>query len=375
MAKQISSDRVLFGVTLTLVVVGLVMVFSSSAALAAERYGSAYTFFWRQLGWAALGGVALFVLMRVDYRRLRHPAVLFPGVFLALAMLAGVLLTEAHQQTNRWLRWGVLSFQPSELAKLVVVVFLAFWLERRSEKINDVLRTLLPAAALVGLVIVLILREPDLGTPILIGLTACAMFYLAGLRLSYFVYVFLASVPALYWLIFSVEYRRHRVLSFLNPYDDPQGTGFQIIQSLIAVGTGGVTGLGLMNGKQKMFFLPAPHTDFIYAVAAEELGLWGATLLLVLFGLYFWRGWRASLHAPDAFGRYLAAGLTLAIVGQALMNISVVLGMVPPKGVPLPFISYGGSSLFCNLAATGILLNISQHAEWGRKARSLEMAP
>ena len=375
MAKQISSDRVLFGVTLTLVVVGLVMVFSSSAALAAERYGSAYTFFWRQLGWASLGGIALFVLMRVDYRRLRHPAVLFPGVFLALAMLAGVLLTETHQQTNRWLRWGVLSFQPSELAKLVVVVFLAFWLERRSEKINDVLRTLLPAAALVGLVIVLILREPDLGTPILIGLTACAMFYLAGLRLSYFVYVALASVPALYWLIFSVEYRRHRVLSFLNPYADPQGTGFQIIQSLIAVGTGGVTGLGLMNGKQKMFFLPAPHTDFIYAVAAEELGLWGATLLLALFGLYFWRGWRASLHAPDAFGRYLAAGLTLAIVGQALMNISVVLGMVPPKGVPLPFISYGGSSLFCNLAATGILLNISQHAEWGRKARSLEMAP
>ena len=375
MAKQISSDRVLFGVTLTLVVVGLVMVFSSSAALAAERFDSAYTFFWRQLGWAALGGVALFVLMRVDYRRLRHPAILFPGIFLALAMLAGVLLTEAHQQTNRWLRWGVLSFQPSELAKLVVVVFLAFWLERRSEKINDVLRTRLPAAALVGLVIVLILCELDLGTPILIGLTACAMFYLAGLRLSYFVYVALATVPALYWLIFSVAYRRHRVLSFLNPYADPQGTGFQIIQSLIAVGTGGVTGLGLMNGKQKMFFLPAPHTDFIYAVAAEELGLWGATLLLALFGLYFWRGWRASLHAPDAFGRYLAAGLTLAIVGQALMNISVVLGMVPPKGVPLPFISYGGSSLFCNLAATGILLNISQHAEWGRKARSLEVAP
>lgn len=375
MAKQISSDRVLFGTTLALVLLGLLMVFSSSAALAAERYGSAYAFFWKQLVWAALGGVALLVLMRIDYRRLRHPAVLFPGIFLALAMLAGVLLAETHQQTNRWLRWGVFSVQPSEFAKLVVILFLAFWLERRAEQINDVLRTLLPAAALVGLVVVLILREPDLGTPILIVLTSCALFYLAGLRLSYFVYLFLASLPALYWLVFRVEYRRHRVLAFLDPYADPQRTGFQIIQSLIAVSTGGLTGLGLMNGKQKMFFLPAPHTDFIFAVTAEEMGLWGAALLLVLFGLYFWRGWRVSLHAPDAFGRYLAAGLTLAIVGQALVNVSVVLGLVPPKGVPLPFISYGGSSLFCNLAATGILLNISQHAEWGRKARSLEVAP
>ena len=375
MAKRFSSDRVLFGVTVALVFFGLLMVFSSSAALAADRSGSPYAFWVRQLAWLGLGGVALLVFMRLDYRRLRHPAVLFPGIFLALAMLAGVLLTESHQHTNRWLRWGDLSFQPSEFAKLILVIFLAFWLERRGHEIQDFFRTLLPALALIGVMVVLILREPDLGTPILIVLVSATMFYLAGLRLAYFVYAFLASQPALYWLIYRVEYRRNRVLSFLDPYADPQGNGFQVIQSFIAVGTGGITGLGLMNGKQKLFFLPAPHTDFIFAVTAEELGLLGVAGLMTLFGIYFWRGWRASLHAPDAFGRYLAAVLTLTILFQALVNISVVLGMVPPKGVPLPFISYGGSSLFCSLAATGILLNISQHAEWGRKVHALDAGP
>ena len=200
------------------------------------------------------------------------------------------------------------------------------------------------------------------------------MFFVAGLRMRYFLYLFLGSLPALYLLISRVGYRRNRILAFLDPYADPQGTGFQIIQSLIAVGTGGLTGLGLMNGKQKLFFLPAPHTDYIFAVTAEELGLIGSVLLLVLFGLYFWRGWRAAMLAPDDFGRYLGAGLTIMIACQALINMSVVLAMLPPKGIPLPFLSYGGSSLFFSLVSTGILLNISQGAEWGIKLRSLETA-
>lgn len=372
MAKPVSSDRILFAVTLALLFFGLLMVYSSSAAFAAERYGGSADLFWRQLAGASLGILAMLFLMRVDYRRLRHPAVIFPGIFLALGMLLAALLMPPHQQTHRWLRWGSFSFQPSEFAKIMLVVFLAYWLEKRGQNINDFLHTLLPALALVGVVVLLILKEPDLGTPVALVLISAALFFLAGLRPAYFLYLFLASLPALYWLIFRVAYRRKRILAFLNPYADPQGSGFQIIQSLIAVGTGGVAGLGLMNGKQKLFFLPAPYTDFIFAVTAEELGLWGASLLLLLFGIYFWRGWRTSLHAPDEFGRYLAAGLTLTIVCQALINLSVVLGVVPPKGIPLPFFSYGGSSLFFSLASTGILLNISQHAAWGKKVQSVQ---
>ena len=374
MAKRLSGDRILFVVTVALVVFGLLMVFSSSAMLATENYGSPRAFFWRQLAWAVLGIVAMLLLMRLDYRILRHPAILFPGIFLALMMLAVALVTDPHQQTHRWLRWGIFSMQPSEFAKLMLVLFLAYFLEKRSGQINDFLRTILPALMIIGVVMALILKEPDLGTPIALVLICATMFYVAGFRARYFLYLIFGSLPALYLAIFRVPYRRARFLAFLNPYADPQGTGFQIIQSLIAVGTGGLTGLGLMNGKQKLFFLPAPHTDYIFAVTAEELGMVGAVLLLVLFGLYFWRGWRAAMLAPDEFGRYLAAGLTITVACQALINMSVVLAMVPPKGIPLPFLSYGGSSLFFSLASTGILLNISQGAEWGIKIRSLEAA-
>src|SRR3990172_4506546 len=333
MEKNFSSDRVLFVVTISLVFLGLLMVYSSSAAVAADRYGSSTAFFWRQLAGAALGFAAMLLLMRVDYHVLRHPAVLFPGIFLALALLAAALLAAPHQQTHRWLRWGSLSFQPSEFAKLMLLIFLAYWLEKRGQEVNVFVRTLLPALVLIGVVLGLILKEPDLGTPVAIALVVSAMLYLAGLHFRFFGYLFLASLPALYLLVFRVPYRRNRVLAFLDPYADPLGNGFQIIQSLIAVGTGGVSGQGLINGKQKLFFLPAPYTDFFFAVTAEELGLWGATLVLVLFEIYFWRGWVASLHAPDEFGRYLAAGLTLTIVCQALINLSVVLGFVSPPRI------------------------------------------
>lgn len=372
MTKRFSCDPVLFAATVALVFLGLLMVYSSSAAVAADSYGSSATLFWRQLAGGVIGWSALLVLLRVDYHHWRHPGVVFPGIFLAVVLLVAALLAPAHQQTHRWLRWGPLSFQPSEFAKLMLVVFLAYWLERRGRDINGMARTLLPALVLIGVVLGLILKEPDLGTPVAIVLVVSAMLYLAGLRLRYFGYLFLASLPALYVLVLRVPYRRNRVLAFLDPHADPLGNGFQVIQSLIAVGTGGVTGQGLMNGKQKLFFLPAPYTDFIFAVTAEELGLWGAALVLILFGIYFWRGWLASLHAPDEFGRYLAAGLTLTIVCQALINLSVVLGLVPPKGIPLPFLSYGGTSLIISLASTGILLNISRHAAWGKRIQAME---
>ncbi len=375
MRQRFSADRTLFVVTLTLVVFGLLMVFSSSAPLSTEQFGSSSAIFWRQLAWAILGFCAMLVLMRIDYRILSHPAIVFPGIFVALALLVGVLFSASIQQTNRWFRVAGMSFQPSEYAKLILVIFIAYWLARRAGRLDHFLRDILPALGLIIVVVVLILQEPDLGTPIAIILVAGAMFFIAGLPWRYLAYLFLAGLPVLYLLIFRVPYRRQRILAFLDPYADPLGSGFQVIQSMISVATGGVTGQGLMNGKQKLFFLPAPHTDFIFSVTAEELGLIGALLLLSLFVIYFWRGWRTSLMAPDDFGCFLAAGLTLMIFCQSLINISVVLAILPPKGIPLPFVSYGGSSLFFCLVATGILLSISQRAQWGEKLRSIEGGP
>ncbi len=363
MAKRLHSDRILFLVTVGLVVFGLVMVFSASAVLSAEQYGSAYTFLLRQLAWAAAGVAAMLGIMRVDYHHFRSPAVVFPLLFLTLFLLGAVLLWSGSHNTHRWFRWGLFSFQPSELAKPVLILFLAWFLEKRISAVNDLPHTLLPALAVVGVAVLLILKEPDLGTAVSILTITGAMFFIAGLRLRYFAAAFLAALPAFYLLVYRVPYRRNRILAFLDPYEDPQGKGFQMIQSLIAVGTGGVGGAGLMQGKQKLFYLPAPHTDFIFAVVSEELGLIGAGLLVVAFGVFFWRGLRASLHASDAFGRLIAVGISVMIVCQALINVSVVLGLLPTKGIPLPFVSYGGSSLLFNLVAVGILLNVTQHAD------------
>jgi cell division protein FtsW len=372
MENRLSSDRVLFFATIALVVFGLLMVYSASAPLAIDQSDDPMAIFRRQAMWALLGVGAMLLLMRLDYRRLSHPAVLFPGIFCALILLVVVLFTAPHQQTNRWLRVGPLSLQPSEFAKLVLVVVLAYWLAKRAGRIENFARDILPPLFLVGVIVLLILREPDLGTPIAIVLVCSGMFLVAGLPLRYLAYLVVLSLPAFFLLVYRVPYRRSRVLAFLDPYADPLGSGFQIIQSMISVGSGGITGLGLMNSKQKLFFLPAPHTDFIFAVTAEELGLWGALILLGLFLVFFWRGWRTSLLAPDDFGCFLAAGLTLMIFCQALINLSVVLALLPPKGIPLPFMSYGGSSLFFSLAAAGVLLNISRHAEWREKIRAVE---
>ena len=363
MAKRLHSDRILFLTTLALVVFGLVMVFSASAVLSAEQSGSAYTFLGRQLAWAVAGVGSLLLVMRVDYHRYRSPLVVFAALFLTLFLLGMVLFGDGAHNTHRWFRWGLFSFQPSELAKPVLIIFLAWFLEKRLHAVNDLFYTVLPALAVVGVAVGLILWEPDLGTAVVLLLIAAGMFFMAGLRWRYFWAALAAALPALHLLVFRVAYRRNRILAFLDPYDDPQGKGFQIIQSLIAVGTGGLSGVGLMQGKQKLFYLPAPHTDFIFAVVSEELGLLGGGLLVLAFGIFFWRGLAASLGAPDNFGRLLAVGISVMIVCQALINVSVVLGLLPTKGIPLPFVSYGGSSLLFNLVAAGILLNVTQHAD------------
>jgi len=363
LAKRVSVDRWLFTATMLLVFVGLVMVFSASAVMARERFGSPYAFLSKQLIWAVAGLVAMVVTMRVDYRRYKHPALVFSLMGFTTLLLISVFFLDRSHNTHRWIHAGGFSFQPSELAKPVLILFLAYFLDSRAKTIDDVRNTLLPAAAPVLVFLGLIVLEPDLGTAIACAGIAACILYVASMRMRYFAYAFAASLVPLYFLIFHVSFRRARILAFLNPYADSQKSGFHIIQSLIAVGTGGVTGNGLMEGKQKLFYLPEPHTDFIFAVTAEELGLVGAMFVVALFAIFLWRGMRASGRTENVFGQYLAVGITCMVVLQAFINISVVLGMMPTKGIPLPLVSYGGSSLFVTLACVGVLLNITKQAE------------
>jgi cell division protein FtsW len=361
-ARQLQFDKVLFGVVVGLVLFGALMVFSASAVMASEKFGSSYYFLARQLAWAAVGIAAMAGVMNVDYRRLSGSHVVFPALALQSVLLLGVLFADRAHKTHRWLHLGPANFQPSELSKLILVIFLAFFLDLRRGEVNDWKHTVLPIALVSGASVALVVAEPDFGTALALALIVAAMMFAAGLRLRYFALAALGALPVIYTLIFHSAYRHSRIQAFLDPFADPLGKGFQIIQSYIAVGTGGITGVGLMEGKQKLFYLPEPQTDFIFAVVGEELGFIGAAALVALFGIILWRGLRASAGCPDEFGRLLAIGLTVMVVGQALVNMSVVLGLLPTKGIPLPLVSYGGSSLLVNLLAMGILLNISQHA-------------
>lgn len=363
MAKRVSVDRWLFIVTLLLVFVGLVMVFSASAVIAKERYHSGYFFLLRQMGWAVAGFAAMMVGMRLDYKRLKHPAFVFGVLGLTTLMLISVFFLDRAHHTHRWIHFSGFSFQPSELAKPVLILFLAFFLETRSRSMDDWRNTLLPAVLPTLVFTGLIVFQPDLGTAIACAAITICILFVAGLEIKYLAYSFVGSLLPLYFLIFHVAYRRDRILAFLDPYSDPQGRGFHIIQSLIAVSTGGLTGVGLMEGKEKLFYLPEPHTDFIFSVLGEELGLLGCMAVVSLFGLFLWRGVRTALRTQDLFGRFLAVGITSMVVVQAFINISVVLGLMPTKGIPLPLISYGGSSIFITLACIGVLLNITKQAE------------
>src|SRR5215468_6497473 len=363
MAKRVSVDRWLFAVTALLVFVGLVMVFSASAVMAKERFGSPYTFVLKQLSWAVAGILAMLITMKIDYRRYKHPGVVFSLLAVTTLLLLGFFLLDRSHHTHRWIRFSGFSFEPSELAKPALILFLAFFLEGRTRTIEDGKNTLLPAVIPTFVFLVLIVAQPDLGTAIACAGITAAILFVAGMQLRYFGYAFAASIVPLYFLLFHVAYRRNRMLAFLDPYADPRGSGFHIIQSLIAVSTGGLTGMGLMEGKQKLFYLPEPHTDFIFAVTAEELGLVGSVIVVLLFAVFLWRGIRTAIRTRDLFGRFLAVGITSMIILQAFINVSVVLGLMPTKGIPLPFVSYGGSSLFVMLGCVGVLLNISKQAE------------
>ena len=271
MAKRVSVDRWLFVAALLLVLLGLVMVFSASAVMAKDRFGSPYTFVLKQVGWAFAGVLAMLALMRFDYRRYKHPSVVFTLLGVTMVMLVAVFFLDRSHNTHRWIRLGMLSFQPSELAKPALILFLAYFLETRTKDIGDWRRTLLPAALPSVVLSLLIVLQPDLGTAMVCMALTASVLFVAGMELKYLGYGVLASLPMLYYLLFHVGFRRQRMLAFLDPWADPQKAGFHMVQSLIAVGTGGITGIGLMEGKQKLFYLPEPHTDFIFAVIAEEL--------------------------------------------------------------------------------------------------------
>lgn len=362
MARKLKSDKVLFITALLLVCASIVMVYSASAVIAQKEEGDSYHYVIRQAMFAVVGIAALAVAMRVDYRAYRNEKFIYGVLGGVGLMLVAVLFRSPINGAQRWLSLGGIGLQPSEFAKIACVLLTALVLERRMHRINELRYALLPIAIGVGGVLALILKQPDMGTAAALMLIVVSMIFAAGLNYRYVAGAIVLAVPALFILAMSAEYRVRRIMAFLDPESDPQGAGYQAYQSIIAVGSGGIFGRGLNEGLQKLFFLPEPHNDFIFAVIGEELGLIGASCVVICFAVIAWRGLRIALRSEDAFGAFVALGLTAMICAQALINMCVVLSLMPTKGIPLPLMSAGGSSLLVSLIGVGVLLNISQHA-------------
>ena len=362
MAKKLYPDKWMFAATVGLALFGVVMVYSASAVMAQRETGNQFHYVVKQGIWTTIGFAVMLATMQVDYKHWRNKRIVYGLLVLTALLLMSVFAFPSVNGAHRWIKTKFFSIQPSEISKLALVIFLAYFLERRAGEEGNFWKTFMPCALVTGGLAFLIVIEPDLGTAMMLGVVFLIMIYTAGARLKHLAMAAAPAFIALFGLLIFVPFRIRRLITFLDPWADPQGSGFQVVQSLIAVGSGGPNGLGFAQGKQKMLFLPFAHSDFIFAVVGEELGLVGALAVVAVFGLFLWRGLRTSLLAPDRFGMLLSLGIVVAIVAQALFNISVVLAMVPTKGIPLPFISYGGSSLVPTLAAVGILLNISQQS-------------
>jgi cell division protein FtsW len=371
MARRLKSDIVLVWATLALVIVSLAWVYSASAVRADRAHNDPGYVVVRQAVWAMAGIVCLLAAMRLDYRLYRRRIVLVAMLAVTTLALLVVYFLPAVKNSHRWLGIGTLGVQPSEFAKLAAIVFVAAtleeWLERR-EAFRPVIARV---GAVAGGFFLLIVFEPDLGSAATLAAVVCAMLFVAGISYRWVAGMAASAPPLVALFVWLEPYRAHRILAFWDPWRDREGAGFQVVQSFIAVGSGGVFGKGFMNSVQKLFYLPEAHNDFIFAVIAEEQGLIGASVVLALFAVIVWRGLRAARRAPDAYGSLLATGITAMLGLQALGNISVVLGLVPAKGIALPFVSAGGSSMAASLAAMGILLNVSQHGiDWEQRART-----
>ncbi|PRR70195.1 putative lipid II flippase FtsW [Neomoorella humiferrea] len=341
--------------------IGIVMIFSASALTSTYNYGDPYFFFKRQMIWAALGLGGLFFTMQFDYTYLRRLAAPFLGVAIVLLILV-LLIGTTSRGSSRWLGIGSLSFQPSEIIKLAMVIFLANSLAQNRRYLNNLVQGIGPYLALMAFVCLLILAQPDLGTAVAVAGTTYLMLTVGGADKRYLALLAVLGVAAVGLAIAIAPYRMARFTAFLNPWADPQGNGWQTIQSLLAIGSGGLFGTGLGEGRQKLYYLPENHTDFIFAILSEELGFIGAAFVVILFLLLIWRGFQTAFKAPDTFGSLLAAGLTIMLSLQAFLNMGVVTGMLPVTGITLPLLSYGGSSLIFTLVGIGILLNISRYA-------------
>ncbi len=356
-------DLILFAAVLALAGIGLVMVYSASSVVAFDRLDDSAYFLKRQAMWIALGLGAMWLARSIHYQRLR--AYTTPLLLLAAACMVAVLIPGIGRVAGgarRWIAMGPVSFQPVEIAKLALVVYLSHFATRRGEGIRHFRTGLLPPLAITGAFGLLVLRQPDMGSALLLGAVTMVVLFLAGARLLHLAAVTLAAVPAITLAVVVAHYRLARVLAFLDPWRDPQGSGFHIIQSLLAFGSGGILGLGLGASRQKFFYLPERHTDFIFAILGEELGLLGTMGLVLLFAVVAYRGWCIARAAPDRFGALLASGITASIVAQALLNMGVATGVLPVTGIPLPLVSFGGSSLIVTMVQIGILLNVSQYA-------------
>lgn len=361
MSRRMSWDRTLFAAAILIVVVGLVMIYSASAIIAMQNdEPDPYHFVVRQGLFLLVGSVLMLAAMHVDIQRLRDWKFVYGLLFLLSFALVAVLFQAPINGTHRWFSVGSFNLQPAEFAKPVVILFLAFYLARREDRINDVAGGLLPLLGILAMIAGLIMLQPDFGTAAVILAVAAILVFIAGLSWKHIAVLGAILLPAVTMVMLAADYRRDRLLSFINPEADPLGKGFQAMQSLIALGTGGVTGLGIGNGRQKLFFLPEPHTDFIFSIIGEELGFIGALAVLAAFGLLVWRGARIAWTSQDRFVFYAAMGLTLLFAVQVLVNVSVALCLLPTKGLPLPLISYGGSSLLTSLIGVGLLLNLSQ---------------
>lgn len=363
--KKATPDFILLIVTLSLLTIGLIMVYSASAVWADYKFNDSFYFAKRQLLFATLGIVAMFFIMNVDYwtwRRLAKILVIVCFILLILVLIPGI--GTVRNGSRSWIGVGAFSIQPSEFMKLAMIVFLAKYLSENQKKITSLTKGLLPSLSLVFLAFALIMLQPDLGTGTVMVGTCIIMVFIAGARISHFIGFGILGIAGFVGLILSAPYRMKRITSFLDPWSDPQDSGFQIIQSLYAIGPGGLFGLGLGQSRQKFFYLPEPQTDFIFSIVAEELGFIGGSFVILLFALLLWRGIRIALGAPDLFGSFLAVGIIAMIAIQVMINIGVVTGLMPVTGITLPFLSYGGSSLTLMLMAIGVLLNISRHARY-----------
>jgi cell division protein FtsW len=359
--RSFAVDPVLLGVVLALTAFGVVMVYSASAVYATQKFGSATYFLRRDLLWCALGLGAMVLAMRTDFAIYRKYA--YPMLGIAVVLLIGVLVVGVRiNGARRWFHFGGVSFQPAELAKLALVVYLAQSLARKAEKVKSFTIGFVPHMLVCGVMMKLLLKQPNLGSAVIFGCATLILLFVAGARVSYLVIALLGAAPIVYQTIVGTPFRLHRMLAFLDPWQYRYDVGYQITESLISIGSGGVFGLGLGDSRQKLFFLPEAHTDYILSIVGEELGLIGLCAVAVTFMVLVWRGARASLRARDAFGCYLGCGITAMFGLQALVNLAVVLNAIPTMGLPLPFVSFGGSTLVVDLFAMGILLNISRGA-------------